>query len=251
MPEISSSTRRAFDEDPDIAGLVLIAKLLDCLWDVRARRESFDSAYVRILVLYARSHMDKQRWQWLRVEEPTTFRLVMMLKLIFGWIYARRPLTYKIAEESLRLPRPLFERALLLWWSGKQGRPVTLRHAAVKALLRREYVKETWEETTKRLCPCGKSHTHIDRHIVQAECQPKLEANVRSLKRLLQDCGIQLPKVVQIHTDAELRMVIIPNGSGSGGSVVVSPAKTGSKSALMKIAKLLKKAGLLPSGRSK
>ena len=113
-----------------------------------------------------------------------------MAKLIFEWIFARRPLTREAAERFLRQQPDAedFERLLILTWTGKRGRPITKRQAAIEALFRREYVQKSWMEITKRVCPCGHPHT---KERVLMQCQPALQAEVRHLRRLLRDCRIE------------------------------------------------------------
>ena len=87
---------------------------------------------------------------------------------------------------------------------GKPGCPVTpMRRAAIKALVLLVYLKHSWREITRKVCPCG--DPHLDWNRVDARCQPKLEAQVRLLKRLLRDCNIEL-------SGAFPASAIMPNG---------------------------------------
>lgn len=121
------------------------------------------------------------------------------LGLAEDWIDARVPLKVK---EAKRLQDELmgtcegqeFDR--IRRNAGKRGRPVTLRKAAVMALMRRHYLRKPWKEVTPRVCPCGLEHT---RERVLTQCQPKLQAEVRILKRLLRDCSITLPKIPRVY----------------------------------------------------
>ena len=113
-----------------------------------------------------------------------------MTKLIFDWIFARRPLTREAAERLLQQQPDAddFERLLILTWAGKPSRPITKRQAAIEALFRREYLQKSWMEVTRRVCPCGNSHTQ---ERVLLHCRPVLQAEVRHLRRLLRDCKIE------------------------------------------------------------
>ena len=108
-----------------------------------------------------------------------------------GWIEARRPLTRKAGNWLLEDAKDSGEVAKIKYWSGRRGRPVTLRKPAIMALMRREYLQKPWNEVTRKVCPCGKEHNE-DR--VRNECQPKLQTVVRILKGRLRDCKITLPE---------------------------------------------------------
>lgn len=112
-------------------------------------------------------------------------------KLLFEWVYARRPLSRKAAIRLAQLEHHEWEQNMILMWAGKRGRPIVLRKAAIAALFRREYLGKRWLDVTRRVCPCGDSHG--DPNKVFAACQPKLEAEVRILKRLLRACNIDFP----------------------------------------------------------
>ena len=102
-------------------------------------------------------------------------------ELEFGWISGE---TYRTARTRVEIDGELIH-------PGRPGRPVSpMRRAAIKALVCQLYLKKSWLEITKRVCPCGDSH--LDSNKVVALCQPKLETQVRFLKRLLKDCDIQL-----------------------------------------------------------
>lgn len=114
-----------------------------------------------------------------------------LAKLIFGWILARHPITQKHAITLLQQNPTMWERMMINHWAGRHGRRIILRHAAIKALFLVTYLDEPWLNVTKRVCPCGDSH--LDSNKVVALCQPKLETDVRILRRLLRDCQITLP----------------------------------------------------------
>lgn len=99
-------------------------------------------------------------------------------------------MTKKQAQPLLEQTGDPEELESILYWAGKRGRPVTLRQSAILALVRKHYLSETWEQVTKAVCPCSGNHT---RELVRSQCQPKIEAEVRILKRLLRDCKIVLP----------------------------------------------------------
>jgi hypothetical protein len=107
------------------------------------------------------------------------------------WIESRPPLTIKAAKKLLEEEEADdIEVQLMMERAGKPGPPVILRHATIMALMRRHYLHKSWEEVTKRVCPCAQPHT-IGR--VRAQCQPRLEAEARILKRLIRGCKITLP----------------------------------------------------------
>jgi hypothetical protein len=114
-----------------------------------------------------------------------------IFELLWKWIYAREPLKRKVAMALAQRQGDHWTRNMILMWAGKRGRPIKLRRASIMALFRREYFKKPWREVTRRVCPCGKSH--LDPNKVTEVCQPRLEADVRNLKRLLHECGIKFP----------------------------------------------------------
>jgi hypothetical protein len=104
-------------------------------------------------------------------------------ELEFNWISGE-----KYGSQAFK--KPVFEDGYLVQ-SGKRGRPVSpARTAAIKGLVLKLYLQKPWLEITKRVCPCGESHG--DPNKVVALCQPKLDAQVVFLRRLLKRCDIQL-----------------------------------------------------------
>lgn len=83
----------------------------------------------------------------------------------------------------------LWDEMMISLWAGKHGRPVSLRHAAIEALFLRVLLEMPWEQITRRVCPCGNDHVP---GLIKMSCQPKLETEVRMLKRLLEQANITL-----------------------------------------------------------
>jgi hypothetical protein len=103
-----------------------------------------------------------------------------------GWIFGEQ-----FGGRDTKAPVREVVNGCTLSMPGKPGRPVTpIRHAAIWALVRKLYLKETWFEVTCKVCPCGDSHDEAFK--VVALCQYLLDPHVRFLKRLLKGCDINL-----------------------------------------------------------
>lgn len=125
-------------------------------------------------------------------------------EILFRWIYAQPAIKNKDAHPLMLQalcddddpdyvdadPVTMWDEMILFLWAGKAGRPVSLRHAAIEALFLRVQLGKPWEQIIRRVCPCSKNHTP---EMIKLTCQPKLETEVRILKRLLKDAKITLP----------------------------------------------------------
>jgi hypothetical protein len=226
---VDARTYKILNDHPELAGNILLARLCRRFIELHAHGERFDQDNIRNLVSHARSSLSRNKLKQLLA--PQQFEQVMTIRLIFGWIYAQRPITTRAAKQLLRVVTDLFMRATILWWAGKQGRPVILREAAIRALIRREYLEKPWLEITRRVCPCGRRHVGTDcTNRAKAECQPKLETEVRILKHLLRDCRIALPKYLRIFDDGQIRLLMESDDARASGCLMVSPANDSAES---------------------
>lgn len=226
---VDTRTYKILDDHPELAGNILLARLCGRFFELHAHGERFDQDTIRNLVSHARSSLSRNKLKQLLAQQQ--FEWVMTIRLIFAWIYAQRPIKTREAEKQLRVVTDLFTRARILWWAGKQGRPVILREAAIQALIRHEYLEKPWLEITGRVCPCGRPHAVKDcTYRTMAECQPKLETEVRMLKHLLRDCRIALPKYLRILDDGQIRLLMEWDDAKGSGSLTVSPANDSAES---------------------
>jgi hypothetical protein len=74
-----------------------------------------------------------------------------------------------------------------LLYAKKRGRPPTRRLAAVRGLQMQNDNKLTLKEVMPKVCDCGKA-AHDE------YCEEKLRQSIRALRKLLGECGIELPK---------------------------------------------------------
>jgi len=201
------TTYEELDRNPNLAVLMLMSALADRVFELHKSGESIEQECLKKLMyewIYAQRAISRNVAEILLMLKPDVDALRQAMLLWWGTPTGQRPVAPRPAEVVPLLPRDADElqRARLLWWGGKRGRPITLRHAAIMALVRREYLNKPWLEVTRRICPCGRSHVGADDTLrTKAECQPKLQAEVRILKRLLRECKIKLPQSVQFGSD--------------------------------------------------
>jgi len=188
------------DQNPELADLILSGAVISRIFQLHSEGQSLDQTCLKTLM-----------YDWI---EPVPARSLKLAKSLLAAGEHRDPLSetlrkfLQLAQTSRQirdaLPvtmllqgnAKLATTARILWSAGKRGRPIKLRQAAVRALIRRTYLHKPWLEITRRVCPCGKSHVGVaGTYRAKAECQPKLQSEVRILKRLLRECKVELGSV--------------------------------------------------------
>lgn len=115
-----------------------------------------------------------------------------LFKVLWDWVYCGQPLERKAGIDLASLQDNEWDRTQALLRIKKRGRPIKLRHTAIKALFRKAYLDKSWAEVTRCLCQCGQSH---DDKLILMKCQDNIESGVRHLKAVLKKFKIDFPPV--------------------------------------------------------